>query len=144
MTDTTQAPRAKRMEPPVTPTTETFWEATRERRLILQWCPACNRAIFFPRDVCPSCLGPDLEWRPASGKGRVYSYTVEYRPQNPNLAAPYTVALIDLDEGVRVMSNLVNCPPEAAAVDLPVTVTWEELSDGRHLPMFEPAKGALR
>jgi len=137
---TAEGRQPRRFEPPVTPTTQDFWEATRDKRLLLQWCTACQRAIFFPREVCPGCLGSSLEWRPASGRGRVYSYTVEHRPQNPNLTAPYTVALIDLDEGVRLMSNLINCPPEDAEVGMPVTIAWEELSDGRHLPMFEPAK----
>lgn len=140
MTETAQTPRPTRFEPPVTPTTEPFWEATREHRLLLQWCRACRQAIFFPREVCPSCLGADLEWRPSPGRGSLYSYTVEHRPQNPAMPGPYTVALVELDEGVRLMSNLVNCPPEEASVDMPVTLTWEELSDGRNLPMFEPAK----
>ena len=137
MTQATEQPR--RFEPPVTPTSEPFWEATRDRRLLLQWCSDCGHAIFFPREVCPRCLGSRLEWRPSPGTGAVYSFTVEYNPQNPNLTAPYTIALIDLDEGVRMMSNVVGCPPEQVRVGMRVAITWEALSDGRNLPQFEPA-----
>ena len=137
MTQTTEQPR--RFEPPVTPTSEPFWEATRENRFLLQWCIDCGHAIFYPREVCPRCLGGRLEWRPSSGSGVVYTFTVEYNPQNPNLTPPYTIALIDLDEGVRMMSNLVGCPPQQIRVGMRVRISWERLSDGRHLPQFEPA-----
>ena len=130
--------RPRRMEPPVTPTTEAYWEATRNHKFLLQWCTRCNRAIYFPREVCPTCLGDALEWRASAGRGQVYSYTVEYRPQNPNLEAPYTVALIELEEGVRMMTNVINCDPESVTVGMEVEVAWEPLSDGRNLPMFAP------
>jgi uncharacterized OB-fold protein len=129
----------RRIEPPVTPTSEPFWEATRQRRFLLQWCTDCDRAIFFPREVCPRCQGGRLEWRPSAGTGAIYTYTVEHHPQNPNLTAPYAIALIDLDEGVRMMSNVVGCPSEAVQVGMKVRITWEVLSDGRNLPQFEPA-----
>jgi hypothetical protein len=131
--------RPRRLEPPVTATTEPFWEATRRRQLLMQWCVDCDRAIFFPREVCPGCLGSRLEWRPSPGTGSVYTYTVEHNPQNPGLTGPYTIALIDLDEGVRMMSNVVGCPPEDVRVGMRVAIAWEELSDGRNLPQFEPA-----
>jgi hypothetical protein len=105
----------------------------------MQWCVDCDRAIFFPREVCPGCLGSRLEWRPSPGTGSVYTYTVEHNPQNPGLTGPYTIALIDLDEGVRMMSNVVGCPPEDVRVGMRVAIAWEELSDGRNLPQFEPA-----
>jgi uncharacterized OB-fold protein len=131
--------RPRRFEPPVTPTTEPFWEATRERRFLLQWCTECEQPIFFPRDVCPSCMGGALEWRPSAGAGAVYTFTVEHNPQNPNLPAPYAIALIDLDEGARMMANVVGCPVDEVSVGMRVIITWEELSDGRHLPQFTPA-----
>ena len=131
-----------RMEPPVTPTTEEFWEATREGRLLVQWCNACDQPVFFPRETCPICLGADLGWRPSEGGGSVYTYTVEHKPMNPALGGggPYVVALVDLEEGIRVMSNVVGCQPDKVEVGMPVRVTWEELSDGRRLPLFEPAQ----
>jgi uncharacterized OB-fold protein len=134
---------AERPEPPTSEVTEPFWEATRSRRLLVQWCVACDKPIWYPRAVCPGCLGDELEWRPSAGTGRVHAVTVEYRPQDPRLAdrAPYAVALIDLDEGVRVLSNVVGADPVAVDVDALVAVDWEPLSDGRHLPVFVLAPG---
>ncbi|HZU74672.1 MAG TPA: Zn-ribbon domain-containing OB-fold protein [Acidimicrobiales bacterium] len=137
----TEERRPTRMEPPVTPTTEPFWDATRRGELVLQWCRNCQVPVFYPREVCPGCLGDGLEWRPATGKGRIYTFTVEHRP-NPVLGDRYVVALVDLEEGARVMSNVVNCPPDKVEVGMAVRVTWEELSDGRRLPLFEPDQEA--
>ncbi len=133
---------ATRFEPRSTEISEPFWEATRDKTLLLQWCTSCETPIFYPRAVCPGCLGSELVWRPASGRGTVYAATVEHRPQNPLMAdrAPYTVALIELEEGVRMLSNVVGCPPDTVTVGMSVSVTWEALTDGRHLPLFEPAR----
>jgi uncharacterized OB-fold protein len=124
----------KRIEPPVTEVAEPFWDATREGRLTLQWCTRCERPVWFPREVCPTCLEDTLEWRDASGRGVVYACTVEHKAE-----PPYVVALVELDEGVRLMTNVVDAPPDAVAVGDRVQVTWEELSDGRRLPLFAPA-----
>lgn len=84
-----------------------------------------------------------MEWRESPGRGEVYAVTVENRPQNPQLAAmaPYAVALIDLDEGVRLLSNVVEVDPQLVTVGMRVVVAWEELSDGRRLPVFRPDDG---
>jgi uncharacterized OB-fold protein len=133
----------RRLEPPVTETSQPFWDATREHRLLLQWCTACDSPIFFPREVCPGCLGSELEWRPASGRGRVYAVTVENLPERSTIAtdAPFAVALVDLEEGVRIMSNVIGCAPDDVRVGMAVELTWEPLSDGRNLPQFEPSGG---
>ena len=133
----------ERFRPPMSPAAEPYWEATRERRLALQWCVACDRAIFFPREACPSCLGSDLEYRPASGSGTVYALSTMPKPANPTMAGrePYVVALVELDEGVRMMSNLVGPGAESLAVDDRVEVAWEPLTDGRHLPVFTRTGG---
>ena len=135
---------ATRFEPPSTEASEPFWQATRERRLIMQWCRPCERVVFYPREICPSCLGSDLEWRDSPGSGTVYAFSVHYRSGVAEMAdrTPYVVALVDLDEGARMMSNIVGCSPEDVAVGMGVRVTWEPLSDGRCLPQFEPAGGA--
>jgi uncharacterized protein len=152
------APKPTRIEPPVTETSAPFWDATRREELVLQWCTECDQAIWFPREVCPRCMNSTLDWRPASGRGEVYSFTVEHKPgprspffgaarrdasdadvDEPAAESPYggryTIALIALAEGVRLMSNVVG-DPEAVAVGRPVEVTWEPLSDGRNLPLF--------
>ena len=128
------------LEPPVTGTSRPFWDATRERRLLLQWCTDCDAAVWYPRDLCPACSSAGLEWRPASGGATVYAFTIEPRPTLPGVFGeePFVVALVELEEGVRLMTNVVGCAPHAVTVGMPVRVTWEELSDGRNLPLFEP------
>ncbi|MDQ6698273.1 MAG: OB-fold domain-containing protein [Actinomycetota bacterium] len=129
-----------RFEPPESEAGRPFWAATRERRLVLQWCRSCALPIHYPRDACPRCLDDDLEFRPSSGVGTVYAVSVMPKPANPSMSGrePYAVALVDLDEGVRLMSNIVGVDPQAVRVGTPVRVRWEPLSDGRHLPQFEP------
>ena len=131
----------KRITPPESTTAKPFWDATRDQRLALQWCNACDKAIFYPREVCPRCAGTSLEWRDASGRGQVYAVTV------PRLSGgrsgdssddPYCVAIIELDEGVRMMSNVIGIAPDDVTVGQPVEVTWEPLEDGRNLPQFQP------
>ncbi|MCU1371828.1 MAG: DNA-binding protein [Ilumatobacteraceae bacterium] len=131
-----------RQQPPVSPAAEPFWEATRTCSLVIQWCCACERAIHFPREACPACLGTDLEFRPAAGTGTVYACSEMPAPGNPGMKgrAPYVVALVDLPEGVRLLSSVVRADgaPEVAeaAVGDAVRVAWEPLADGRHLPVF--------
>ncbi|HEX5587666.1 MAG TPA: OB-fold domain-containing protein [Acidimicrobiia bacterium] len=140
---TTSEPQAQpaRFEPVQTDVSAPFWDATREQRLLLQWCTDCEQPIFYPRAACPACFGSRLEWRPASGNGEVYAVTVDHRPQitTRRTEEQFAVALIDLDEGVRMMSNVIGCPPEDVTVGMRVVVAWEPLSDGRHLPQFTPA-----
>lgn len=138
MSDRPDVPGATRFEPPISPVAARFWDATRERRLVLQWCNACRRPVWYPREVCPRCLGSTLDWRESQGRGVVYACTVEHKAQTRALEAPYVVALVDLDDGVRLLSNVVGCPPEQVTVGDRVHVTWEPLSDGRNLPLFAP------
>jgi uncharacterized OB-fold protein len=130
-----------RPEPPISEEAHPFWDATRSRQLVVQWCRACDRAVFYPRAVCPGCLSNDLEWRPSVGTGRVHAVTVEHRPQDPRMAdrAPYAIALVDVDDGWRMLTNIVGCEPSDVEVGMEVAVTWEPLSDGRHLPLFAPS-----
>ena len=115
-----------------------FWDGCNEEKLLIQHCKDCDKHIFYPRAVCPHCMSDQIEWVEASGKGKVYSYTIARRGAGPAFAddAPYVVALIDLDEGVRMMSNIVNCDVEAVRCDMPVKVVFEE-REGMKLPMFE-------
>jgi uncharacterized protein len=130
-----------RFEPPESEAAHPFWSASRDRQLVLQWCRACEQPIHYPRDACPRCLGDDLEFRPSPGNGTVYAVSVMPKPANPLMAGrePYAVALVELDEGIRMMSNITGIDPFAVEVGMTVRVTWEQLSDGRHLPLFEPS-----
>ncbi len=138
-----------RIEPKATEATDAFWDATRESRYLVQWCTQCDAPIFYPREVCPQCLLADnLTWRESSGNATVYAVSVQYRPANPTMAdrVPYAVAIVELDAGdarvgsdrrtIRCMTNIVDCDPETVTVGMPVTLTWEALSDGRQLPLF--------
>ena len=118
-----------------------FWEDVKARRLMLQRCRACGRFRFYPRAVCPHCLSGDFERVTASGKGSLYSFTVCHRPAAEAFAAnvPYVVALVDLDEGVRLMSNLIGCPPGQARVGMHVEVVFEDASPDITLYKFTPA-----
>lgn len=135
------SPRRQRLEPPVSQGSEPFWEGTRQRQLQLPWCTACERPFFYPRAFCPRCLGNAIEWRQAAGTGSVYAFTIDHRVDGIAFAAgsPFVVGLVELDEGVRLMTNVVGCAPAEVRVHMPVTVCWEPLSDGRHLPLFSPA-----
>jgi uncharacterized OB-fold protein len=152
---------AARLQPEAGAASEEFWEATKQRRYLVQWCDACARPIFHPREVCPQCLGAGhLAWRESTGTGTVHAVSVQHRPANPAMTdqVPYAVALVDLDAGgrgsarasdgepappevaptIRVMSNVVGCEPTSVAVGDSVELTWEPLDDGRHLPLFRP------
>ena len=137
-----ERPAPSRLEPPMGAESGPFWEATREERLLVQWCSDCDRGVFYPRAFCPHCGGgrSGLEWREASGRATVYASAVEHRPAPGGFSdgEPYCVALVDLHEGVRLMTNIVGCPPADVRSGQAVVVTWEPLSDGRNLPLFRP------
>ncbi len=138
---TSDATERRRFEPPMSEAGEPFWAATRDRRLVLPWCPACDVPHWYPRDVCPRCLGSAIEWREASGRATVHACSVMPKPAMPVLAdrVPYVVALVDLAEGVRMMTNVVGVDPWSVTVGQAVVADWEPLTDGRNLLVFRPA-----
>ena len=100
-----------RIEPSATPLSEPFWEATRSKQLLVQRCEECGAAVWYPRERCSSCLGDQLRWTESTGDGTVYAFNVMRRPGNPMMAdeVPYVLALVDLDEGYRMATNIVGC-----------------------------------
>lgn len=134
------------MELATWPESAAFWDAAAEGRFVLQWCMSCAAPVHFPRVACPTCLGNDLEWRDASGRGVVYACTVVHTrgPARVRDRSPYVVALVELDEGVRFMTNVFGCPADDVHVGMRVCVTWEAVGDphGRQLPVFEPDPSA--
>jgi uncharacterized OB-fold protein len=113
-----------------------FWAATREHQLSMQRCASCSTLVWYPRFVCPHCGGFSLGWEQLSGRGVVYAVSVHHRPAHPAYAdrLPYSVVLVDLDGGVRMMSNVFGPPPTVGDA---VAVAWLPLDDGRNLPTFE-------
>jgi uncharacterized OB-fold protein len=124
--------------PPVDAVTQGWWDATRERRLVVQRCIACGHLQHYPRALCTACGASALDWHEVSGSGVVDSFTVVYRGL-PGYESPYVVARVRLAEGPILLTNLVEAEIDAWTCDAPVTVVWHPLSDGRHLPLFAPA-----
>ncbi len=130
-----------RPRPEPTPTSRPFWEATARGEFMIQHCRRCDAYVFYPRINCTGCGSLELEWRPTSGRGSVYSYTVARRPTHPAFAdrVPYVIAIVELEEGPRVTTNLVDCDPEKVKIGMPVRVVFEDPVDGIAIPVFQPA-----
>ena len=128
--------------PQPTPETQHFWDGTKANELLLQRCDECSNVYFPPRPFCPSCASRKVSVTKASGKAKLYSYVIHHRPV-PGFTPPYAIAVVELDEGPRMMTNIVGCEqtPEALVLDMPVEVAWEKLDDDITLPLFKPAKG---
>lgn len=123
--------------PPETPETAAWWSATRDRRLTVQHCRSCGQHQMYPRSLCTGCHGDDLELVDAAGHGTVLSFSVVHRSPDPDaFEPPYVVALVVLDEGPVLTSNVVGVDPADVRCDMPVELTWRGLPDGRHLPLF--------
>jgi len=131
-----------RAKPKPTPETQHFWDGTQANELRLQRCDACANVYFPPRPFCPSCASRKVSVFKASGTGRLYSYVIHHRPA-PGFTPPYAIAIVELAEGPRLMSNIIDCPqtPEALELDMKLEVAFEKLDDKITLPLFRPAKG---
>jgi uncharacterized protein len=128
--------------PPVTPETREFWAATAAGRLLLKRCLDCASVIWYPRVICPDCSSLRTEWFAASGSGRIYSYTVNYRGEGAYQdSAPFVLAYVELEEGPRIMTNITGAEATALAVGLPVEVVFSDTGAGSALPRFRPAPG---
>lgn len=127
--------------PKPTPETAHFWEGTRLGELRLQRCDDCARVYFPPQPFCPHCSCKKVSVFAASGHGRLASYVINSRP-HPAFQGPYAIALVELAEGPRLMSNIVGCAqtPEALKLDMALTVTFEKLNEDIFLPLFTPAE----
>jgi uncharacterized OB-fold protein len=136
-----QTPPKPLPRPELKSLTAPYWEAAKRHELIMQRCTACAGWIFYPREQCPVCFSQKLEWAPVSGRGRVYTFTIVHQPAHPGFQGetPYTYAIVQLDEGVRVPTNIVGCAPEDVRVDMPVVAVFDDVSPEWTLVMFKPA-----
>ena len=139
MSNPTTTPKPR---PVVAPWARHFWDECRAHRLVLQYCPSCDLQIFYPRMACPRCLGMELGWRQASGRGTIYTYTIVKANAPSAFVAdvPYVVAVIRLEEGVQMLSNIVDSNHEELECDVPVEVVFERLDDEFTLPKFRVVK----
>lgn len=128
--------------PTVEDETRPFWDATREGRFLLKRCQACGAAHHYPRPHCPACWSEEVEWEQASGRATLYTWSVVYGNDLPPFGdrVPYVVAAVDLEEGPRVMTNIVGCDPAALAVDMALVVDYEVRTDEVTVPVFRPAR----
>jgi uncharacterized protein len=133
--DLMQTP-SPRPQPVATAQTQPYWDAAREGRLVLQRCKDCGRHQFYPRGFCTACLSGELEWVEASGSGRIYTFTICRIAAHPALTAPYAVALVDLDEGVRMLANVVDCDLALIRTGARVAVRFQAIGDAYTLPQF--------
>ena len=131
------------MPTPPTPTPRgeelSYFQAAAEKRLTFQICVTCHAAVFYLRTVCPHCGGESLQLRDSDGVGTVYSYTVQHRASHPYFAdrTPMTLALVDLDEGFRVLADLIGT--DTVVVGMPVEVSFHTVGDDFTLPQFLPS-----
>jgi uncharacterized OB-fold protein len=129
-----QAQDRKIAAPPVNPETEHFWNATAEGKLLYKKCAACGEPHFYPRSYCPSCFSDQVEWQEASGRGTIYTYSVMRRAP-----VPYAIAYVELAEGPRIMSNIVDCDLDGIRIGQPVRLVFKPSDGGPPVPMFAPA-----
>lgn len=118
-----------------------FWEACQRHELYVQRCRACGSFRHYPRSVCPECLSGDTEWVRSSGRGTVYTFTVTYQNQAAGFRddLPYALAYVELEEGVRMLTNIVGCTPDAVCISMPVEVVFDDVTSEVTLPKFKPA-----
>lgn len=132
-----------RPRPALTPETRDFWTCGGDGELRIQHCDACGTYVHPPAPLCPSCLGRDLRPRGVSGRGRIFSFTINHHPWREGLEIPFAIALVELDEdpSVRLAANIVDCPLEALHIGMPVEVVFERAGE-IHVPLFRPRGGA--
>jgi uncharacterized OB-fold protein len=129
MTTTREATEWKRPMPRPSALTEPFWRATKEQRLVLQRCTSCGEYVWTPQMACRSCLTETLEWTEVSGRGTIYSFVVIHRAATPAFTAPYAVVIVELEEGPRILSDMVDVDPEAVRIGMPVEVAFEDAGE---------------
>ncbi len=117
-----------------------FWEACARHELYVQKCKSCGTLRYYTRVLCPTCLSDQTEWVKSNGKGKVYTFTVTYQNQSAGFREnlPYIMAYVELDEGIRMLTNIVGCKPEEVKIGMPVEVTFEDATPEISVPLFRP------
>ena len=126
--------------PTVTGETLPFWEASSRGELLIQHCRDCKQYQWYPRGICANCFKGKIQWIKASGKGTVWTYTVTRQNRTPGFdRGPYVLALVELEEGVKLFTNIVECDPQEVKIGMPVEVTFVQAGDQINVPFFKPA-----
>ncbi len=128
--------------PAPSPETQFFWDKARLHELWIPHCRPCDRSFWYPRDFCPVCGSRAVEWQRSAGRGKVHAFAIHYRAFHPGWAddVPYVTVLVDIDEGVRMFSNLVGVDPDPRAIrcDMAVEAVFEDITDAITLVKFRP------
>lgn len=125
--------------PKPTPETRPFWDGLRQHKLLIQRCNACARHFFYPRPMCPHCLSREVTCVEASGRGKLHTFVINHRaPRQTPFQPPFILAVVELDEGVRMMTNIVGTDPDPAKLpfDAPVQVVFDDVTTDLTLPRF--------
>ena len=121
--------------PQPNPETQAFWKAAEEGKLMIGKCTACGEVHYYPRAICPHCFSDKTEWKDASGTGTVYTYSVLRR----GVPEPYCIAYVTLEEGVSMLTNIVDCDLDTVKIGMKVRVVFKDSDGGPKVPMFTPA-----
>jgi uncharacterized OB-fold protein/acyl dehydratase len=135
-TATPTSDRSRTLRPVMSHDTAFFWEGTAEGELRIQHCPSCGRLRHPPGPMCPSCGAEKQDWVLAGGRGTVFSYVVHHHPEVPGKQPPFVVALVELDEGVRMLGELIDVDPAAVTIGMPVEVALTKIDDELTLPFW--------
>ena len=129
---------------PITPEAKPFWDGCRAEKLMLHRCEDCGHVFFYPRILCPRCHSRRIGWMQASGRGTLHSFEIAHQAFQKawKIKPPYVLAMVQLEEGPRMMSNLINVEPSPKAIkcDMPVEVVFTQVSDDVTLPLFQPRR----
>jgi uncharacterized protein len=127
--------------PTIEPETQPFWDAAKAGTLMLGLCGACGKVHYYPRPMCPHCWSEDVSLSPASGKGVLYTWSTVFVNDLPPFREmlPYVAAQVDLDEGVRITTNMIDCDPKDLEIGMPVTLAFRDLTNAIAVPVFRPA-----
>jgi uncharacterized OB-fold protein len=131
MSDSRPLPQPTRLSAP-------YWEGCKQGVLRVQRCRDCGTFVFIPQPLCTSCMSEGLEWVESTGRGTLYSHSTVHRPQQPVFEVPYTIGIVELEEGYYMLTNLIDVEPEQVEVGMPVEVAFERMSDEITLPFFRP------
>jgi uncharacterized OB-fold protein len=129
--------------PKPTPETRPFWQAAKARKLLVQRCDDCGEHYFYPRPLCPHCLSRRVQWVESRGRGRLHTFVINHRPpRNFPVQGPFVIGIVELDEGPRILSNIIAVEPDPAALrcDMPVEVVFEDITAEITLPKFRPVR----
>jgi len=128
--------------PVIQPHSAAFWEGTKQHKLMVQHCCDCDSYIFYPRRECPECWSTNLDWHESTGKAKVYAFSVTYEGVEPMFQQdlPIALAWVDLPEGVRMNTNIIDCDPNDVKIGMEVEAVYQDVTDEITIPYFRPVQ----